>query len=110
MLILNCNFIQARYNLKVSYIKIDCYEEAAQHLLGALSMHQVIEREGRERVREVVGSVMNNKELDNMINMNQSTNLYETLMRVFSLMKRRNLSDLIGLGIDIDVFQKQFNF
>ena len=46
-LTLNPNFVRARYNLGVSCINIGCYEEAAQHLLGALSMHRVVEREGR---------------------------------------------------------------
>ncbi|KAL8866058.1 MAG: hypothetical protein Q9174_006519, partial [Haloplaca sp. 1 TL-2023] len=48
-------FVRARYNLGVSCINIGCQEEAAGHLLGALSMHRVVEREGAERVREVVG-------------------------------------------------------
>jgi len=34
-------FVRARYNLGVSCVNIGCYTEAAQHLLGALSMHQV---------------------------------------------------------------------
>ena len=71
--------ICARYNLGVSCINIGCYEEAAQHLLGALSMHRVVEREGRERIQEVIGGGLDDGELEQMISMNQSTNLYETL-------------------------------
>ncbi|CAG8795626.1 463_t:CDS:2, partial [Racocetra fulgida] len=33
-------FVRARYNLGVSCLNIGCYREAAEHLLGALSMHQ----------------------------------------------------------------------
>ncbi|KAL8960238.1 MAG: hypothetical protein Q9183_005502 [Haloplaca sp. 2 TL-2023] len=48
-------FVRARYNLGVSCINIGGQVEAAQHLWGALSMHRVVEREGVERVKEVIG-------------------------------------------------------
>lgn len=54
-LTLKPGFVRARYNLGVSCINVGCYEQAAGHLLGALSMHAVVAREGRERVEEVVG-------------------------------------------------------
>ena len=108
-LTLNPNFVRARYNLGVSCINIGCYEEAAQHLLGALSMHRVVEQEGRERVQEVVGGVDEEK-LERMMSMNQSTNLYETLRRVFSQMERRDLSKLVGPGMDVNAFRGEFDF
>ena len=109
-LTLNPNFVRARYNLGVSCINIGCYEEAAQHLLGALSMHRVVEREGRARVEEVVGRGVDESELDRMMSMNQSTNLYETLRRVFSQMDRRDLSNLVVPGMDVEVFRGEFDF
>ena len=109
-LTLNPNFVRARYNLGVSCINIGCYEEAAQHLLGALSMHRVVEREGRARVEEVVGRGVDESELDRMMSMNQSTNLYETLRRVFSQMDRRDLSKLVVPGMDVEVFRGEFDF
>ena len=108
-LTLNPNFVRARYNLGVSCINIGCYEEAAQHLLGALSMHRVVEREGRDRVQEVVGGVDEEK-LERMMSMNQSTNLYETLRRVFGQMERRDLSKLVGPGMDVEAFRGEFDF
>ncbi|KAL8686002.1 MAG: hypothetical protein Q9218_007412, partial [Villophora microphyllina] len=83
---MNPGFVRARYNLGVSCINIGCHEEAAQHLLGALSMHRVVEREGMERVREVMGEDlsaegMSERDLLQVVNMNQSTNLLETLKR-----------------------------
>ncbi|MCJ1315511.1 Peroxisomal membrane signal receptor PTS1 [Xylographa vitiligo] len=108
-LTLNPNFVRARYNLGVSCINIGCYEEAAQHLLGALSMHRVVEREGRNRVQEVVGGVDEEK-LERMMSMNQSTNLYETLRRVFGQMERRDLSKLVGPGMDVEAFRGEFDF
>ncbi|KAL4883729.1 hypothetical protein BJY04DRAFT_206290 [Aspergillus karnatakaensis] len=81
---INPNFVRARYNLGVSCINIGCYPEAAQHLLGALSMHRVVEEEGKERAREIVGGSdgrINEAELNRMIVANQSTNLYDTLRR-----------------------------
>ena len=109
-LTLNPNFVRARYNLGVSCINIGCYEEAAQHLLGALSMHRVVEREGRERVQEVVGDDVDEGQLDRMMNMNQSTNLYETLRRVFSQMDRRDLAEMVVPGMDVDIFRREFDF
>ncbi|MCJ1474291.1 Peroxisomal membrane signal receptor PTS1 [Lambiella insularis] len=109
-LTLNPNFVRARYNLGVSCINIGCYEEAAQHLLGALSMHRVVEREGRERVQEVVGGGVDEDKLQEMMSMNQSTNLYETLRRVFGQMERRDLTKLVGPGMDVDAFRGEFDF
>ncbi|KAE8148428.1 hypothetical protein BDV25DRAFT_131246 [Aspergillus avenaceus] len=82
---INPNFVRARYNLGVSCINIGCYPEAAQHLLGALSMHRVVEQEGRERAREIIGGDggVDDEQLERMlhISQNQSTNLYDTLRR-----------------------------
>ncbi|RAH66244.1 uncharacterized protein BO66DRAFT_414497 [Aspergillus aculeatinus CBS 121060] len=82
---INPNFVRARYNLGVSCINIGCYPEAAQHLLGALSMHRVVEQEGRERAREIIGGEggIADEQLERMLHVsqNQSTNLYDTLRR-----------------------------
>lgn len=111
---INPNFVRARYNLGVSCINIGCYPEAAQHLLGALSMHRVVEQEGRERAREIVDGVdgIGDEQLEHMIHMtqNQSTNLYDTLRRVFNQMGRRDLSDMVVNGVDVSIFRKEFEF
>ncbi|KAF2836524.1 TPR-like protein [Patellaria atrata CBS 101060] len=104
------NFVRARYNLGVSCINIGCFAEAAQHLLGALAMHKVVEREGRERAKEVVGDGVNDAELDRIVQQNQSTNLFDTLRRVFSQMGRRDLSELVGPDMDINRFRGEFEF
>ncbi|EEQ84710.2 peroxisomal targeting signal-1 receptor [Blastomyces dermatitidis ER-3] len=111
-LTINPNFVRARYNLGVSCINIGCYPEAAQHLLGALSMHKVVEDEGRERARDIVGDGVDEAQLEHMIHIsqNQSTNLYDTLRRVFSQMGRRDLSDLVVSGMDVSVFRSEFEF
>ncbi|CAI6271627.1 unnamed protein product [Periconia digitata] len=104
------NFVRARYNLGVSCINIGCFTEAAQHLLGALAMHKVVEREGKERAREVVGDGVSESQLDNMIHQNQSTNLFDTLRRVFGQMGRRDLADMVGPGLDVEKFRGEFEF
>ena len=109
-LTLNPNFVRARYNLGVSCINIGCYEEAVQHLLAGLSMHRVVEKEGRERVREVTGGRVDDARLDHMMDMNQSTNLYDTLRRVFSQMGRRDLSEMVVPGMDVEAFRGEFDF
>jgi peroxin-5 len=110
-LTLRTNFVRARYNLGVSCINIGCYEEAASHLLGALAMHKVVESEGRKKARDILGGEdMNEAELDRMISQNQSTNLYDTLRRVFSQMGRRDLAERVVVGMDIEGFRGDFDF
>ena len=109
-LTLNPNFVRARYNLGVSCINMGCFTEAAQHLLGALAMHRVVELEGRQRAREVVGGAVNDEDLERMMTQNQSTNLYDTLRRVFSQMDRRDLSEMVVPGMDVEVFRNEFDF
>ncbi len=104
------NFVRARYNLGVSCINLGCYEEAAQHLLGALAMHKVVEKEGKQRAREVVGDGVDDVQLDRLIHQNQSTNLFETLRRVFNQMGRRDLTEMVGQGMDVEAFRKEFEF
>ncbi|KAL8902039.1 MAG: hypothetical protein Q9207_004904 [Kuettlingeria erythrocarpa] len=108
---LNPNLVRARYNLGVSCINIGCNEEAAQHLLGALAMHGVVEREGVQRVRDVVGDAdVGEGEVRRMASMNQSTNLVETLRRVFGNMGRRDLAEKVQMGADVESFRGEFDF
>lgn len=109
------NFVRARYNLGVSCINIGVLPEAAGHLLGALAMHQVIQKEGREKAREIVSGEdgsggPSEQELDRLIMQNESTNLYDTLRRVFTNMGRRDLTDLVGKGMDVEQFRGEFEF
>lgn len=114
-LTLNPNFVRARYNLGVSCINIGVLPQAAQHLLGALSMHRVVEREGMQRVKEVIGvdpasSTIDEDDVERMVGMNQSTNLMETLKRVFTSMGRRDLMEKVEMGMDIEQFRGEFDF
>ncbi|PBP21610.1 peroxisomal targeting signal receptor [Diplocarpon rosae] len=121
-LTLRANFVRARYNLGVSCINIGCYDEAASHLLGALAMHKVVENEGREKARDILNSAagagtgmdasgnVSEAELERMISQNQSTNLYDTLRRVFSQMGRRDLAERVVVGMDVEAFRGDFEF
>lgn len=91
------SFVRARYNLGVSSINIGCYKEAAEHLLGALSMHNV---EGVDKA-----DLVNYTSLAN-----QSTSIMETLKRAFIAMDRRDLLERVRPGMDLDQFRGQFNF
>lgn len=84
------SFVRARYNLGVSCINIGCHKEAAEHLLGALSMHQDGEGQG--------GGV------------NVSNNLWETLRRTFMMMDRSDLAERAVVGADINQFRGEFEF
>lgn len=110
-LTLRPNFVRARYNLGVSCINIGCFDEAAQHLLGALSMHRVVEKEGLDRVKEVLEEGrLSDSEVERMVAMNQSTNLMETLRRVFGSMGRKDLAERVEIGMDVDSFRDEFDF
>jgi peroxin-5 len=108
---LNPNFVRARYNLGVSCINIGCHAEAAGHLLAALDMHKSVEKEGREKAREILGGGdVTDERIDAMTMQNRSTTLYDTLRRVFAQMGRRDLAVKVVVGVDPDVFRGEFDF
>ncbi|RKF73504.1 Peroxisomal targeting signal receptor [Golovinomyces cichoracearum] len=112
-LTLRANFVRARYNLGVSCINIGCYEEAASHLLGSLVMHKFVEKEGRQKARDILdggSNTLSESELEDMINQNQSDNLYDTLRRVFNLMERRDLAERVRADMEIESFRSEFDF
>lgn len=108
------NFVRARYNLGVSCINLGVLEQAAGHLLGALSMHRVIEMEGRQKAAELLrdgnGNDVDDRVVEGLLQQNQSTNLYDTLRRVFSQMERRDLAERVGPDMDLDALRGQFDF
>ncbi|KAI1849263.1 hypothetical protein JX266_005224 [Neoarthrinium moseri] len=110
-LTLRPNFVRARYNLGVSCINMGCHAEAAGHLLAALEMHKNVEHEGREKAREILGGQdISDAELDAMTTQNRSTNLYDTLRRVFTQMGRRDLAEKVVAGVDPSVFRGDIEF
>ncbi|KAI0385791.1 TPR-like protein [Hypomontagnella monticulosa] len=109
-LTLRPNFVRARYNLGVSCINMGCHAEAAGHLLAALGMHKAVEKEGRERARELLGGGATDAQIDAMTTQNRSTNLYDTLRRVFTQMGRRDLAEKVLPGVDPEVFRGEVDF
>ncbi|KIW48188.1 hypothetical protein, variant [Exophiala oligosperma] len=108
----NPNFVRARYNLGVSCINIGCYPEAAGHLLGALNLHRVVGEQGVAEAREILtnGGNIGDAELERMMQQNESTNLYDTLRRAFTGMGRRDLTEKVGAGMNLDQFRGEFDF
>ncbi|KEF60039.1 uncharacterized protein A1O9_04889 [Exophiala aquamarina CBS 119918] len=112
----NPNFVRARYNLGVSCINIGCYPEAAGHLLGALNLHRVVGEQGMDKAREIVsdgstnGAGIGDAELERMIQQNESSNLYDTLRRAFTGMGRRDLTERVGTGMNLEQFRGEFEF
>ena len=108
------NFVRARYNLGVSCINLGVQEEAAVHLLGALNMHQVSENESRQKAAELLrdgnGNDVADSVVEGMLQHNQSTNLYDTLRRVFTQMGRRDLVEMVGPKMNLDAFRGEFDF
>ncbi|KAI0409416.1 tetratricopeptide [Xylaria palmicola] len=109
-LTLRSNFVRARYNLGVSCINMGCHSEAAGHLLAALNMHKTVEREGREKARELLGGDVSDAQIDAMTTQNRSTNLYDTLRRVFTQMGRRDLAEKVVNGVDPEIFRSNIDF
>jgi len=83
-------------------------------LLGALSMHRVIETEGRQKAAELLsdgnGNAVDDSVVEGLLAQNQSTNLYDTLRRTFMSMNRRDLSDRVGPDMDLDALRGEFDF
>jgi len=108
------NFVRARYNLGVSCINLGVFEQAAGHLLGALSMHRVMESEGRQKAAELLrdgnGNAVDDSVVDGLLQQNQSTNLYDTLRRVFREMSRRDLAEMVGPDMNLDALRGEFDF
>jgi peroxin-5 len=108
------NFVRARYNLGVSCINLGVLEQAAGHLLGALSMHKVNEAEGRQKAAELLkdghGNDVDERTVDQVLQQNQSTNLYDTLRRVFTQMNRRDLASQVGPDMNLEELRGQFDF
>lgn len=115
------NFVRARYNLGVSCINIGCHREAAEHFLAALAMQRSVERQCRDRAREILsasgqgdggarGEEVSDRMLDGIATHNVSTSLYDTLRRVFTQMGRRDLAEMTVVGVDPEVFRKEFDF
>ncbi|KAI7022982.1 hypothetical protein KC355_g1876, partial [Hortaea werneckii] len=108
------NFVRARYNLGVSCINLGVLETAAGHLLNALSMHRLIEAEGRAKAAELLrdgqGNDVDDRVVEGLLQQNQSTNLYDTLRRVFSQMSRRDLAEMVGPDMDLDKLRGEFEF
>ena len=110
------NFVRARYNLGVSCININCPQEAACHFLAALEMHKSIEKSGRSKAYEILGSSgvaagsSVDETLDRMSAQNTSSTLYDTLRRVFTQMGRRDLAEKTIAGVDPDIFRPEFDF
>lgn len=92
---LNPNFVRARYNLGVSFINMGMYNDAVDHLLTGLSMHEVESPEGN-------GTFVSDTE--------QSGSLIETLKRAFLAMNRRDLIDKVRPGMNVEKFKNDFNF
>lgn len=109
-LTLQPNFVRARYNLGVSCINMGCHAEAAGHLLAALNMHKTVEKEGREKARELLGGDVSDAQLEAMTTQNRSTNLYDTLRRVFTQMGRRDLAEKVIPGVDPESFRGDIDF
>ncbi|ODQ67597.1 TPR-like protein [Nadsonia fulvescens var. elongata DSM 6958] len=84
------SFVRARYNLGVSCVNIGCYQEAVQHLLGALSMYRV---DGLQDDNDF-----------------QNGNLYVTLKRVFMAMDRPDLVEKVNSGADVEAYRNEFDF
>lgn len=112
---IRANFVRARYNLGVSCINLGVLDQAAAHLLGALSMHRVMESEGRAKAAELLkdghgNDVVDDAFVNNLLQQNQSTNLYDTLRRVFTQMSRRDLAEQVGPDMDLDRLRGEFDF
>ncbi|CCF58434.1 hypothetical protein KAFR_0E02820 [Kazachstania africana CBS 2517] len=91
------SFVRARYNLAVACMNIHCYKEAAEHLLTALSMHEVGTPNGKAIPEGLVIDSHND-------------NIMETLKRVFIALNRNDLADKVEPRMKLAEFRNEFTF
>jgi peroxin-5 len=69
-----------------------------------------------DQARNIVGDGNGNgggiadSELERMIQQNESSNLYDTLRRAFTGMGRRDLTERVGTGMNLEQFRGEFEF
>lgn len=91
-------FTRAIYNLGVSCLNINCFHEAAEHLLAALELH---------RKDQLVGKGKGPEKNDALGLDDGSENLWSTLRRAFMCMERQDLADRAHPGGDVDSFRRE---
>lgn len=89
-------FTRAIYNLGVSCLNINCFHEAAEHLLAALELH---------RKDQLVGKGKGPAKDDSLGLDDGSDNLWSTLRRAFICMERQDLADRAHPGSDVNSFR-----
>jgi peroxin-5 len=95
------DYIRARYNLSIACIQTGQYSEAAEHLLGALSIQQ-------NDISQIQETTKNNVVIH--IGDGQSANVWQTLRLLMDTYIRR--SDLVEAcdAKDLSAFRKDFDF
>ena len=72
------------------------------------------EVEGMQKAKELMkdghGNDIDDRAVESLLMQNQSTNLYDTLRRVFTQMGRRDLAEMVGPDMNLDAFRKDFEF
>lgn len=82
----------------MSCLNINCFHEAAEHLLAALELHRKDKNVGKGKGKAGRDEVL---ELDD-----GSENLWNTLRRAFLCMERPDLADRARPGGDVDAFKR----
>ena len=97
---INPRYIRARYNLAIACIQIGQYREAAEHLLGALS----IQKTDLEQVQQVT------QQTPEAMHLGQSNSVWSTLRLLIDTYVRR--PDLVAScdAQDLEAFRKDFDF
>lgn len=84
-------------------MNINCFQEAAEHLLAALELHRKDKNVGKGKGKAGRDEVL---ELDD-----GSENLWNTLRRAFLCMERTDLADRARPGGDVEAFKRDgFSF
>lgn len=88
-------FTRAIYNLGVSCLNINCFHEAAEHLLAALDLHSKDQLIGKKANPDLA-----------IEGDDGSENLWHTLRRALFCMDRADLAERAQPGADVDSFRK----
>ncbi|CCH57969.1 hypothetical protein TBLA_0A01690 [Henningerozyma blattae CBS 6284] len=109
-LTLKPSFVRARYNLAVSSINIGCFKEAAEHLLTALSMHEINGILDTDLETNFSSNTLNNAYKSHTGLSTNSGIILDTLKRAFIAMDRSDLLEKVKPGMNLQQFRNEFTF
>jgi len=103
------NFVRARYNLGLLYQNKNEPLPGAKNTLQALVARKVAESKARTDMLRIVKVGTSHGKLEEIIQSDEPTSIYETLRRCCGALCRWDLVEVVGPDMDLLAFQKELD-